>query len=60
MNEHEELLVKALVCLSEALKIQDPGVQAKVLELAYHAQQVAQAAILRDVNGNLPSRTSPK
>ena len=59
MNEYEELLVKALACLSEASKIQDPGVQAKVLELAYHAQQVAQAAILRDVHGNSPNQGSP-
>lgn len=41
MNEHEELLAKALACLGEAAKIQDPGVRAKVLALAYHSQQVA-------------------
>ena len=52
MNEHEELLAKALVCLNEASKIQDLGVQAKVLELTYQAQRVAQAAILRGINGN--------
>ena len=55
MNEYEELLAKALVCLNEAAKIQDPGVQAKVLELAYQAQRIAQAAILRDINNGSPS-----
>jgi len=51
MNEHEELLAKALTCLGEAAKIQDPEVRATVLALAYHSQQVAQAAILRDIDG---------
>ena len=60
MNEHEELLAKALACLGEAAKIQDPGVRAKVLALAYHSQQVAQAAILRDINGTPSNRESSK
>jgi hypothetical protein len=51
MNVHEELLAKALACLSEASKIQDPAVRTKVLELVYHSQQVAQAALLPDLNG---------
>lgn len=51
MNEHEELLAKALACLTEASKIEDPVVRAKVLELAYHSQQVAQASLLRDLAG---------
>jgi hypothetical protein len=63
MNEHEELLAKALACLSEVAKIQDPGVRAKVLALAYHSQQVAQAAILRAINdrpsGREPSKERP-
>jgi hypothetical protein len=57
MNEHEELLAKAWACLSEAPKIQDPAVRAKVLELVYHTQQVAQAALLRDLDG---SQSIPK
>jgi hypothetical protein len=51
MNEHEELLAKALACLGEASKIEDPAVRSKVLELVYQSQQVAQAALLRDLNG---------
>ena len=54
MNEHEELLAKASACLSEASKIQDPVVRAKVVELVYHSQQVAQAALLRNLDG-IPS-----
>jgi hypothetical protein len=50
MNEHEELLDKASVCLSEASKIQDPEVRAKVLELVYHAQRVAERALVREVD----------
>jgi hypothetical protein len=53
MNEHEELLDKASVCLRDAAKIEDPDVRANVLELVYHAQQVAQAEILRRINGAL-------
>ena len=49
MNEHEELLAKALVCLSEASKIEDPAVRAKVLDLVYQAQQVAQTALLQKI-----------
>ena len=61
MNEHEELLVKALACLSEASKIQDPVVRDKVVELAYHAQQMAQAAIVPDVHGSvLNGETNPR
>jgi hypothetical protein len=51
MNDHEELLAKALACLSEASKIQDPEVRAKVLELVYHSQRVAEAALVRDLDG---------
>jgi hypothetical protein len=51
MNEHEELLARAWACLSEASKIQDPVVRDKVLELVYQSQQVAQAALLRDLDG---------
>jgi hypothetical protein len=51
MNEHEELLAKALACLSEASRIEDPDVRSKVLELVYQAQKVAQAALLREFNG---------
>jgi hypothetical protein len=35
MNEDEELLAKAWACLSEASKIQDPVLRAKVLALVY-------------------------
>lgn len=51
MNEHEELLAKAWACLSDASKIHDPVVRDKVLELVYQSQQVAQAALIRDLNG---------
>jgi hypothetical protein len=51
MDDHEELLAKASECLSEASKIQDPEVRAKVLELVYYAQRVAAAALAREVNG---------
>ena len=55
MNEHEELLAKAWVCLNEASKIEDAAVRAKVLELVYQSQQVAQTAILREVDGVRPN-----
>ena len=51
MNDYEELLAKAWACLSEASKIQDTELRAKVLDLVYHAQQVAEAALVRDING---------
>jgi hypothetical protein len=51
MNDHEELLAKASACLSEASKIQDPEVRANVLELVYHAQRVAERALVRDLDG---------
>jgi hypothetical protein len=57
MNEHEELLAKAWACLSDASKIEDPAVRAKVVALVYHAQQVAQAALLRDLDGG---RSNPE
>jgi hypothetical protein len=50
MNGLEELLAKALVCLSEASKIEDPAVRAKVLDLVYQSQQVAQATLLRELD----------
>jgi hypothetical protein len=50
MNEYEDLLAKAVVCLDAALKIEDPVVRAKVLDLVYSAQQVARAAILREID----------
>ena len=55
MNEHEELLAKALACLGEASKIEDPAVRAKVLDLVYHSQTVAQRALLREVEGVRPN-----
>jgi hypothetical protein len=51
MNEYEELLNKASACLRDAPKIDDPVARANVLALVYRAQQVAQAALLREVNG---------
>jgi len=40
MNQYEDLLAKATACLSDAWKIDDPVVRARVLELVYAAQQV--------------------
>jgi hypothetical protein len=57
MNEHEELLAKALIWLSGASKIENPVVRAKVLDLVYHSQQVAQAALLRAFDG---ARSNPE
>ena len=51
MNDHEELLAKASACLSEASKIQEPEVRARVLDLVYHAQRIAEAALAREING---------
>jgi hypothetical protein len=51
MNDHEELLAKACGCLGEASKIQDPEVRAKVLDLVYHSQRVAQAALAPNIDG---------
>jgi hypothetical protein len=50
MNGLEELLAKALVCLNEASKIEDAAMRAKVLDLVYQSQQVAQAALLRELD----------
>lgn len=55
MNEYEYLLAKAMVCLNEASKIEDTAVRAKVLELVSSAQQVAEAAILRNMEKSAPS-----
>jgi hypothetical protein len=55
MNEHEELLARALACLTEASKIEDPVVRAKVLELAYHSQRIAQASLLRGLGDIRPA-----
>ena len=55
MNDHEELLSKAWACLSEASKIQDPQLRAKVLDLVYHSQRVAEAALVRDFDGGRPN-----
>ena len=57
MNEHEELLAKAWACLSDASKIEDPVVRANVLELVYHSQQVAQAALLHEFDAG---RSNPE
>jgi hypothetical protein len=46
MDEHEELLIKAWSCLSEAHKIEDPVLRQRVVDLAYSCQKLAQAAIL--------------
>jgi hypothetical protein len=51
MNEYEELLAKASACLSEASQIHDSEVRAKVLDLVYHSQRVAEAALVRDLDG---------
>ena len=60
MNEYEDLLAKAMVCLNEASKIEDTVVRAKVLELVYSAQQFAEAAILREMDGtSVKSAPSP-
>jgi hypothetical protein len=50
VNRYEELLVKASACLNDAPKIGDSVVRAKVLELVYQAQLVAQAGILREID----------
>ena len=50
MNRYEELLVKASACLSDASKIEDPLVRAKVLDLAYHSQMVAKEIILQEID----------
>ena len=55
MNEYEERLNKASACLRDASKIEDPVMRANVLELVYHSQRVAQAAILREINGARPN-----
>ena len=55
MNEYEDLLAKAMICLNEASKIADTVVRAKVLELVYSAQQVAEAAILREMEKSAAS-----
>jgi hypothetical protein len=59
MNEHEELLAKALACLNEASKIEDPVVRSKVLELAYHSQRVAQESLLRGLADIRPKPELP-
>ena len=51
MNQYEELLLKASACLTEVSKIEDSVVRAKVLELVYQSQLVAQAALLRAIEG---------
>jgi hypothetical protein len=53
MNPYEELLARASACLSHADKIEDPVVRTQVLDLVYQAQIVAQAGILREVEGAL-------
>jgi hypothetical protein len=58
VNRYEELLVKASACLSDASKIEDSVVRAKVLELVYQAQLVAQAGILREIDGGRLSQDS--
>lgn len=58
MNRYEELLVKASACLNDASKITDPGVRAKVLELVYQSQLVAQAGILSEIDGGSISQDS--
>jgi hypothetical protein len=55
MNPYEELLARASACLSQAEKIEDPVVRTEVLDLVYQAQLVAQAGILREVEGALPN-----
>jgi hypothetical protein len=49
MNKYEELFAKASACLSAASAIEDSAVRARVLELVYQAQLVAQEAILREI-----------
>ncbi len=55
MNQYEELLLKASACLTEASKIEDSVVRAKVLELVHQSQLVAQAALLRAIDGERAS-----
>ena len=58
MNQYEELLLKASACLTEVSKIEDSVVRAKVLELVYQSQLVAQAALLRAIDGARLSQDS--
>lgn len=46
MNDYEDLLIKAWLCLGESHKIEDPELRQRVVDLAYHCQLLAQRAIL--------------
>jgi hypothetical protein len=58
VNRYEELLVKASACLTDVSKITDPDVRAKVLELVYQSQLVAQAGILSEIDRGRLSQDS--
>jgi hypothetical protein len=58
MDQHEELLIKAWSCLSEAHKIKDPVLRRRVIDLAYRCEELAQAAILNRLRERGMQRTN--